>query len=147
MRCIFLDLYKKNKLKQFLLFILLVWASVVKAQKIDSIFVHLYTDSLKKGTFNYINIDGRLTNGRWLPLDTADITFTTSAGQFRGNSLWIDQDFKPKKVSVKVVLKNNPAQQKEFDIYVKQQPDNGRLKTTNEILEEMKQSKRKNGKP
>jgi hypothetical protein len=134
-------------LKQFLLFILLVWASVVKAQKVDSIFVHLYTDSLKKGTFNYINIDGRLTNGQWLPLDTADISFTASAGQFEGNNLWIDRDFKPEKVAVKVVLKSNPAQQKEFDIYVKQQPDNERLKTTEEILEEIKQSRRKNGKP
>ena len=39
-------------------FVMLLFAfSFSKAQKIDNIFVNLYTYSLKKGTYNYINID------------------------------------------------------------------------------------------
>lgn len=127
-------------MKQVLFFIFTLSLSYTNAQKIDSIYVNLYTDSLKKGTYNYINIDGRLSNGRYLPLDNNDITFTASAGEFKGNSLWIDKDFKQDKVSIKVVLKSNPLQHKEFDIYIKQKPDNEKLKTSDEIINEMKQS-------
>ncbi|WP_301932854.1 hypothetical protein [Ferruginibacter sp.] len=131
-------------MKQLLLLTFIIGSNFAKAQKVDSIFVNLYTDSLKKGTYNYINIDGHLTNGRWLPLDSSDLIFTASAGQFKGNNLWIDKDFKQEKVSIKVVLKSNPWQYKEFDIYIKQKPDNEQLKTTEQILNEMKQSRKKN---
>ena len=114
----------------------------VKAQKIDSIFVNLYTDSLKKGTYNYINIDGLLSNGRYLPLDTSQLKLTASAGEFNGNSLWLSKDFKPNKVSFKVVLKANPTQHKEFDIYIKQKPDEEKLKTNEEIMNEIKHPKK-----
>ena len=129
-------------MKQILLLILTLSGNFARAQKIDSIFVNLYTDSLKKGTYNYINIDGHLSNGRYLPLDNNDLTFTTSAGEFKGNSLWLDKDFKQDRVSIKVVLKSNPSIHKEFDIYIKQLPDNERLKTTDEILSEMKKPKK-----
>jgi hypothetical protein len=129
-------------MKQILLLILILSGNFARAQKIDSIFVNLYTDSLKKGTYNYINIDGHLSNGRYLPLDNNDLTFTTSAGEFKGNSLWLDKDFKQDRVSIKVVLKSNPSIHKEFDIYIKQLPDNERLKTTDEILSEMKKPKK-----
>ncbi|MEO6705385.1 MAG: hypothetical protein ABIN04_06000 [Ginsengibacter sp.] len=56
-----------------------------KGQNIDSIYVHLYTDSLKKGTFNYINIDGKLSDGSYIPLDTSNIFFSSSDGKFYGN--------------------------------------------------------------
>jgi len=133
-------------MKQFLLIISLVAGNFAKAQKIDSIYVNLYTDSLKKGTYNYINIDGCLSNGRYLPLDNNDLTFTTSAGEFKGNSLWINKDCKEDKVSIKVILKSNPLLHKEFDIYIKQLPDNEKLKTKEEILNEMKKSKKNNNK-
>lgn len=145
MTAYFFHLYKKN-LKQFLLFVFTLSNSFARAQKIDSIFVHLYTDSLKKGTFNYINIDGKLSNGRYLPLDSTDLYFTASAGKFTGNSLWIDKDFQRDKVSIGVVLKSNPSQHREFDIYIKRKPDDEHLKTTEEILNEMKQSGAKKGK-
>lgn len=115
------------------------------AQKVDSIYVHLYTDSLKKGTYNYINIDGRLTNGRFLPLDSTDLIFTSSDGKFFGNSLWLDKDFNKDKVSIKTVLKSNPSIFKEFIIYIKKNSD-GHLRTLDEIMNEPKtanKSKRK----
>ena len=130
-------------MKQFILLLFTLSVSIVKAQQIDSIYVHLYTDSLKKGTYNYINIDGRLTNGNYLPLDESQLTFTASSGEFKGNSLWIDNNFKYDKVHIKIVLKTNPSQYKEFDMYVKQKPDNEKLKTVEEILNEGKQPNKK----
>lgn len=116
------------------------WCSLARAQKIDSIYVNLYTDSLKKGTFNYINIDGLLSNGRYLPLDSSYLIFSASAGKFSGNSLWVDNHFKGEKVNIKVILRENPALFKQFDVYIKKMPDNEKLKTVDEILKEIKKS-------
>ena len=120
-------------MKKYLLLLFILSAISAKAQKVESIYVNLYTDSLKKGTFNYINIDGKLSNGKYLPLDSTQLIFWSSAGKFTGNSLWIDKDFTAGKVDVKVTLRNNPALVKEFTIYVKKQPD-PELKTLEEIM-------------
>ena len=96
-------------LKHFILFILLFSLTAARAQQIDSIYVDLYTDSLKKGTYNYINIDGKLSNGRFIPLDSTALVFTASDGKFSGNSLWLDPGFNKEKVTVKVVLRSNPS--------------------------------------
>ena len=125
-----------KKLKTLLFSLLIAVATFTKAQKIDSIYVHLYTDSLKKGTYNYINIDGKLSNGRFLPLDTTDLVFTSTDGKFYGNSLYIPPDFRKNKVYIKAVLKSNPAIYKQFDIYIKKKPDPATLKTMDEILSE-----------
>jgi hypothetical protein len=110
----------------------------VKAQKIDSIYVHLYTDSLKKGTYNYINIDGKQSDGSYLPLDSTDIIFSSSAGKFYGNSLYLDPNFSKEKVTIKAVLRSNPSIYKQFDIYIKRIPNPTKLKTLDEILDESK---------
>jgi hypothetical protein len=110
------------------------------AQKIDSIYVHLYTDSLKKGTYNYINIDGKLANGRYLPLDSTQIIFSSSDGQFFGNSLWVDPQFPKEKINIKATLRTNPSIYKQFDIYIKKNPDPVKLKTVEELLNESKQN-------
>lgn len=112
------------------------------SQKVESIYVNLYTDSLKKGTYNYINIDGKLSNGRYMPLDSTHLVFWSSAGAFSGNSLWIDKDITIPKVDIKVSLRSNPGVQKEFTIYIKQQPD-PELKTMDELMNKPK-SKRSN---
>jgi hypothetical protein len=113
-----------------------------RAQKIDSIYVNLYTDSLKKGTYNYINIDGLSSNGNYLPLDSTHLIFSASAGSFSGNSLWIAPDFNEDKITIKVILRTNPLLFKQFDMYVKKKPDNERLKTTEEIIDEMNKNKK-----
>ena len=107
-------------MKHFILLFLvpLCFKTAIRAQNIDSIYVNLYTDSLKKGTYNYINIDGLLSNGRYLPLDSTQLIFSASAGKFSGNSLWLDPNFTAEKVSVKVILRSNPAIYKEFEILV-----------------------------
>lgn len=115
-----------------------------RAQQVDSIYFHLYTDSLKKGTHNYINVDGKLRDGRWLPLTNKEIAFTASAGKFEGNSLVLEKDFKGDSVSVKAVLKNNPAVWKEVIIYIKKFESAERLKTIDEIMNTPRRNKRNN---
>jgi hypothetical protein len=122
-------------IKQALLLVLVTVSGLAgRAQQVDSIFFHLYTDSLKKGVHNYINVDGKLSNGRWLPLTNKEIDFTASAGKFVGNSLVLDTTFKGEKVTVKAVLKNNTAIWKECIIYIKKVEADERLKTVDEIL-------------
>jgi len=129
-------------MKHILLWLFIGSFCMAKAQRVDSIYVNLYTDSLKKGTYNYINIDGLLSNGRYLPLDSTQLIFTASAGTFKGNSLWIENSFVERKVSIKVTLKQYPALYKEFDMYIKQKPD-GPLQTVDELMSEMKRRKQK----
>lgn len=120
--------------KPLLLATLIVAASVLNAQKVDSIYFHLYTDSLKKGTYNYINVDGKLSNGNWKPLTAKDLQFSSSSCEFSGNELIIPADFKERKITVKAVLKSNPAIWKETTIWIKQNPDPLFLPTKDEIL-------------
>ena len=121
-------------------------SACASAQKFENIYVNLYTDSLKKGTYNYINIDGKLDNGRYLPLDSSEIIFTASDGKFFGNQLWIDPNFPKEKVSIKAVLRSNPALHKEFDIYIKKIPNPVKLKSEDDILNEMKRNSKSSGK-
>ena len=123
--------------KKFLLLFFICIACIVKAQKVDSIFVNLYTDSLKKGTYNYINVDGLLSNGRYMPLDSTQVIFWSSEGKFSGNSLWLDKDFKREKVFIKVVLRRNLLVSKEFTVYIKKKPDDEILKTAEELMNNM----------
>lgn len=112
------------------------------SQKVDSIYFHLYTDSLKKGQHNYINVDGKLSNGSWLPLTSKEIEFSSNYGNFEGNELIIPVNFKEEKVKVKAVLKNNPAIWKEITIWIKKKPDPDRLPNKEEILNGTKRSGR-----
>ena len=120
--------------KSLQLFIILLSGLSLFAQKADSICFHLYTDSLKKGQHNYINVDGRLSNGRWLPLTAKEIQFSASSGTFEGNELIIPPDFKEEKVNVKAVLKSHPALWTERTIWIKKKPDDEILPTKEDIL-------------
>lgn len=119
--------------KFLLLFVLTGSLSPLFAQKVDSIYFHLYTDSLKKGQHNYINVDGKLSNGRWQPLSSKEINFSCPNASFSGNELIIPDDFTAEKVTVKAVLKSNPAIWIEKTIWIKKLPD-GPLPTKEEIL-------------
>ena len=121
-------------------------SSFVTAQKVDNIFINLYTDSLKKGTYNYINVDGLLANGKYMPLDSSEIIFWASDGKFFGNELWVDKTFTKDRISIKVTIKNEPKISKEFTMFIKKKADDEKLKTNEELLKEMngmKKNKRK----
>jgi hypothetical protein len=136
----------KNNLKEILAILFVLFFNVTHAQKIEKIFVNLYTDSLKKGTYNYINVDGLLPNGNYTPLDSSEITFWASDGKFYGNTLLVDKDFNKEKITIKVTLKSNPAMSKEFTMYIKRKEDNEHLKTTEELLRDLQDSKTKSKK-
>lgn len=122
-------------MKRILIFTLLIFsASPLLAQKVDSIYFHLYTDSLKKGQHNYINVDGKLSNGRWLPLTSKEITFFCAEASFEGNELIIPADFKEEKVTVRAALKSNPLIVIERTIWIKKKPDDEKLPTKNEVM-------------
>ena len=115
--------------------LLLLYCSVF-AQKIDSIYFNLYTDSLKKGTYNYINIIGKLANGSFRPLDSTQVTFASSYGKFHGNSLWLPFEPAVGKVDITVTSKQDAAQILHRTLYIKKVEDNKNLKTVDEIMAE-----------
>jgi len=113
---------------------LLLITNYLPAQKVDSIAFHLYTDSLKKGTHNYINVDGKLDNGKWRPLSSKEISFSTTAGAFEGNDLVLSENFKPEWVEITASLKSNAAQVIKTRVWIKKIPDPDRLPTVDEIM-------------
>ncbi len=109
--------------KNLILVLFLVTATQARSQQIDSLFFHLYTDSLKKGMHNYINVDGKMSNGRWVPLTGKDLLLTASGGNFVGNELVLPVDYAGELVRVKATLKSDPNKWIEREIWVKQRPD------------------------
>ncbi len=111
-------------MKRFLLIAFVTaFSAPLFSQKVDSIFFHLYTDSLKKGQHNYINVDGKLSNGRWMPLSSKEVEFSCNKASFDGNQLIIPENFNEEKVTVKVFLKENPSVRIEKTIWIKTIPD------------------------
>jgi len=128
-----------------LLFFLLIVGACYQAQSqtVQSITFNLYTDSLKKGFYNYINVDGKLSDGTWQPLDTSQIRFSASTGFFKGNDLFIDSSFSGDKILVRATLKSNPSITKDTIIYIRKRGFDEPLKSGEEILEEMRTNNRK----
>ena len=127
-------------MKKFLLSATLIASAFIgNAQKIDSIFFHLYTDSLKKGTHNYINVDGKTSDGKWRPLSAKEIIFTSSYGTFEGNELILPDPCTVEKLTIKAVLKSNPSTSKEITVWIKKKPDDDMLPTSDDVLKNRSQ--------
>jgi len=118
----------------FLSIVLILSAFLSNAQKIDSISFHLYTDSLKKGTHNYINIDGKTSDGKWKPLTAKEVTFTSNYGTFEGNELILPDNPTVEKLTIKAIFKSDPKLWKEITVWIKKKPDDELLPTNDEIL-------------
>jgi hypothetical protein len=129
--------------KPLIILLILSSAFLARSQKVDSIFFNLYTDSLKKGVHNYINVDGKLSNGKWLPLTTKDVNFTSSYGVFEGNDLILPDSPTAEKVKIRATLKSDPTVWKEITIWIKKKPDDEHLPTTEEILRDLKSKDKK----
>ncbi len=122
----------------------LLTGSTLRAQKIDSIYFHLYTDSLKKGVYNYINVDAKMSDGSWFPLSSKEIQFSSSHGRWDGNNLILDSSFSDDYVTVTAVLRTQPALVRSRHIYIKKKNDEERLKTEKEVLDGYRGRKRRN---
>ena len=112
---------------------MVLFCSKLNAQTIDSLYFNLYTDSLKKGTYNYINVDAKYSNGRYLPLTDKQLEFQSSAASFDKNCIVIPFDFKEEKVTITVTLKSNKNISKSITLYIKKKPDE-ELPTKEQIL-------------
>ena len=121
---------------------LILAANAASSQKVDSIYFNLYTDSLKRGFYNYISVDGKMSDGRWQPLDSNQVIFISDAGDFKGNDLFIDSSFKSDRVRVRAILRSNPKIWKEITIYIRKRGFDEALKTDEEILNDMKKKKK-----
>lgn len=126
-------LYREMK-KLLLLIAITSAATPLFAQKVDSIYFHLYTDSLKKGQHNYINVDGKLSNGRWLPLTAKEVLFSCPDAKFEGNELIIPADFKEQKVTIRAALRSNLLVVIEKTIWIKKKPDDEALPTKDDVM-------------
>jgi hypothetical protein len=117
-----------------LFFVLVLIGGSAFSQKIDSIYLNPYTDSLKKGRHNYINVEGRTRDGKWLPLTSKEVNLTSNYGDFEGNDLILPNNFDKPKVKIRVSLKEDPTKWKEITLWIKTIPEPSRLPTTEEIL-------------
>ena len=133
-----------------LLIATIVFFQLSIAQKVETIKFNLYTDSLKKGFYNYINVDGKYSDGQWLPLDNNDIQLTVQTSKaneknvlFQGNALFIDSAYTGETVTIKAVLKSNPSIWQEVTIYIRKRSFDEPLKSNDEILDEMRQNRKK----
>ena len=138
-------------MKKCALFLLVfIAAKFASAQKVDSIYFHLYTDSLKKGFFNYINVDGKTADGAWFPLSSKEVIFSTeadSALRFENNDLFIDSAYSKETVTVKAALRDNPKIWRAVTIYIRKRGFDEPLKSHDEVLDEYskpQKSKKKN---
>ncbi|SDC35892.1 hypothetical protein [Niabella drilacis] len=95
----------------------------LQAQRIERIQFNLYTDSLKKGTHNYINVDGKMSDGSWRPMTQKELKFSSDYGKFDGNSLVLPDEPSVKKVAITISLKDNPRMTQDITIWIKQKPD------------------------
>ena len=116
---------------------------VANAQKVDSLFFHLYTDSLKKGTHNYINIDGKLSNGRWVPLTSKEVKLTSDYGTFEGNDLVLPAIPSVEKIRIRAELIQNPVLSGSVTIWIKKKADDENLPTVNDVMHKADSSQNK----
>jgi len=130
-----------------LLMLIMVCCAVEEsgAQQVDSIYFHLYTDSLKKGFYNYINVDGKLSDGTWMPLDSNHVQLTSDAGPMTGNDLFIDSSYTGETVRVKARLRANPKIWKEVTIHIRKRGFDEPLPTNGEILSDLPSRRKKRG--
>ena len=55
---------------------------------------------------------------------------------------WCKENFIGDKVTITAILKSNLKLSKQFDMYIKRTPDNEKLKTSNEIMNEIKNGRK-----
>ncbi len=104
------------------------------AQKLDTMYFNLYVDSLKKGTYNYINVEGKFSNGNYLPLTADEVEFSCDSAKFDRNSLFIDSNFSPRFVQVLAVYKKDRTKKATIRIPIKQWVVEEKLKTEEEVI-------------
>lgn len=114
----------------------------VRCQQFETIAFHLYTDSLKKGTYNYINVDGKASNGKWFPLGPHELDFQTSTGSFIGNNLLIPLTDTALYADINVTMRKSPFLSGTTRIWIKKKEEDEKLMNNDEYLNQLRKSKK-----
>lgn len=104
------------------------------SQKLDSLYFNLYVDSLKKGTYNYINVEGKFSNGSYLPMTAEELEFSCDSAKFDRSSLFIDSNFLPRFVVVTAIYKKDRSKKATMRIPIRQWVVEEKLKTEEEVI-------------
>jgi len=112
-------------------------------QQVDSIYFHLYTDSLKRNIYNYISVDGKLKDGRYIPLDNKQLIFESNAGKSSGNSIYFYYGVNATSVNITVYIKDKPQVKKSLTLFFKTYIPIEALKSEQELLDEWKNKQKK----
>ncbi|SJZ46851.1 hypothetical protein SAMN04488128_101345 [Chitinophaga eiseniae] len=82
-----------------------------------------YTDSIKRNIRYYMNVEGKFSSGRVLPLDTVQLRFRTSAGAVIGQDVLVEQNDTAKAVLMEAWYKPNPDLYIRSEVPIKIMPD------------------------
>lgn len=129
-------------------FLLLIMFSVLHttsfAQQSDSLYFNLYTDSLKKGTWNYINVEYKYAQGHVVPLTAPKVELKSDRGIWDGNSLWIDWQFPFPYVEVEARYKSHSFLSRKQIIWIRQHDEPMQPNQTDSLLNQLNKQNRRN---
>ncbi len=111
--------------------------SFTNAQSIVDIRFNLYADSVKNTIDNYINVEARLSNGRYMPLTDKEITFSSDHGFWRGNSLVLSKVKNVNAVNITAQLKSDTSKKISTMVYIQKYPDPGVFLTERDFMNKM----------
>ncbi|MFN4284446.1 MAG: hypothetical protein ACK4E8_00615 [Lacibacter sp.] len=132
-----------HRIRYHILTICLMQSLYAVAQQPDSIWFDLYTDSLKKGSWNYINVVGRFAGGRVLPISPSQLILRSSAGRVEQGSVWIDWNETADSVTVWVQLQKQPSLQKAVTIWIKKEDRQMDVPASDSLLQQLNERLRR----
>ena len=115
---------KRTLLFFFLSILFFAPARAQQGSRLKRIYFNLYTDSLKPVLNYYVNVEGEFANGRFLPLDTNDVTLTCDHGTLAGMEWVIPKtpvDYPC--ITFRVISKTNPALRDSVTIFIQRRKD------------------------
>lgn len=129
---------KTTTLKVFLPLFLLLFFNKTNGQQIVDIRFNLYADSVKTTIDNYINVEGLLSSGHYIPLTQKEINFVSDFGKWKGNCLLVDQKDNLDKIKITATLKTNPQLKKSTVVYVQKYDDPGVYMTEQDYMDQLR---------
>jgi hypothetical protein len=92
-------------------------------EQLKRIYFNLYTDSIKTILDFYLNVEGEYRDGRFLPLDTSQVVFSTDQGSMRGNAWKPPAHIDFEKVHFEVRAKGRPELHDSITVWLKRARD------------------------
>ncbi|UYQ93741.1 hypothetical protein MKQ68_01320 [Chitinophaga horti] len=103
-----------------------------------------YTDSLKRGEYFYVNVEGVYSSGRIFPLDTGRVHLSVQGAELHGQDVLLDRyDSTTKIIHVEAVYRLNSDLKIKAAIPVKQGPEDlsGLIKNEKDVLQPSRKKK------